>query len=50
MHKWTDKDEQQLIRIKNREINMSETHLGRYAALQKRNALLLILPMRNGII
>jgi len=47
VHKWTDEDEQQLIRIKNREIDMSETYLGRYAALQKRNAVAAILDFTD---
>jgi hypothetical protein len=29
VHEWTDEDEQQLMRIKNREVDMSETYLGR---------------------
>ncbi len=47
VHKWTDEDEQQLIRIKKREIDMSETYLGRYAALQKRNAVAAILDFTD---
>jgi hypothetical protein len=47
VHKWTDEDEQQLIRIKNREIDTSETYLCRYAALQKRNAVAAILDFTD---
>ena len=47
VHDWTDKDEQQLMRIKNREVDMSETYLGRYAALQKRNAVAAVLDFTN---
>ena len=34
--KWNDSDEEELIRLKTSEVNMSETALGRYAALMKR--------------
>ena len=47
VHNWTDDDEQQLMRIKNREVDMSETYLGRYAALQKRNAVAAVLDFTN---
>ena len=47
VHKWIDEDKQQLIRIKNREIGMSETYLGRYAALQKRNVVAAILDFTD---
>jgi hypothetical protein len=47
VHDWTDEDEQQLMRIKNREVDMSETYLGRYAALQKRNAVAAVLDFTN---
>ncbi len=47
VHKWTDEDEQQLIWIKNREIDVSETYLGRYAVLQKRNAVAAILDFTD---
>ncbi len=33
--------------IKNKEIDMSETYLGRYAAIQKRNAVGAILDLTN---
>jgi hypothetical protein len=39
--------QEQLTKIKNREINMSETYLGRYAALQKRNAMAAILDFTD---
>ena len=47
VHEWTDEDEQQLMRIKNKEVDMSETYLGRYAALQKRNAVAAVLDFTN---
>ena len=47
VHEWTDEDEEQLTKIKNREIDMSETYLGRYAALQKRNAVAAILDFTD---
>ncbi len=47
VHNWNDEDEQQLMRIKNREVDMSETYLGRYAALQKRNAVAAVLDFTN---
>ena len=47
VHEWTDEDEEQLTKIKNREIGMSETYLGRYAALQKRNAVAAILDFTD---
>jgi hypothetical protein len=40
---WTAEDEEELLKISNREIDMSETYLGRYAALQKRNAVAAVL-------
>jgi len=40
---WTTEDEEELQRIANREIDMTETHLVRYAALQKRNAVTAVL-------
>ena len=33
---WTAEDKEQLVQLNNKEIDMSETYLGRYAALQKR--------------
>ncbi len=51
VHKWTDEDKQQLIRIKNREIDMLETYLGSILHFRRGMQLLpfLILPTRNGI-
>ncbi len=43
LREWTAEDEEELVRITNREIDMSETYLGRYAALQKRNAVAAVL-------
>ncbi len=40
---WSTEDEEELMRLKNREIDMSETYLGRYAALQKRNTVAAVL-------
>ena len=40
---WTTEDEEQVQRIANREIDMTETYLGRYAALQKRNTVAAVL-------
>jgi hypothetical protein len=47
VHEWTDEDEEQLTKIKKREIDMSETYFGRYAALQKRNAVAAILDFTD---
>jgi len=44
---WTAEDEEQLVQLSNKEINMSETYLGRYAALQTRNAVAAILDFTN---
>jgi hypothetical protein len=40
---WMAEDKEQLVKISNKEIDMSETYLGRYAALQKRNAVAAVL-------
>jgi hypothetical protein len=40
---WTTEDKEELQRIANREIDMRETYLGRYTALQKRNTVAAIL-------
>ena len=47
---WTAEDKEQLVRLSNKEINMSATYLERYAALQRRtaDADILDLPTRNG--
>ena len=47
VHEWTDEDEERLMTIKNKEIDMSETYLGRYAAIQKRNAVAAILDLSD---
>jgi hypothetical protein len=44
---WTDEDEEQLMKIKNKDIDMSETYLGRYAAIQRRNAVAAILDFTD---
>ncbi len=43
LKEWIGEDKEELARIANREIDMSETYLGRYAALQKRNAVAAVL-------
>ena len=45
---WSTEDEEELMRLKNREIDMSETYLGRYAALQKRNTVAAVLDFFQG--
>ena len=40
---WTADDDENLVRISNKEIDMSETYLGRYAAIQKRTAVAAVL-------
>jgi hypothetical protein len=40
---WTTEDEEEVQRIANREIDMTETYLDRYAALQKRNTVAAVL-------
>ncbi len=42
---WTVEDEEKLLEMSNRDIDMSETYLGRFAALQKRNAIAAVLDM-----
>jgi hypothetical protein len=44
---WTAVDEENLVKIANKEINMLETFLGRYAALQKRNAVAAVLDFTD---
>jgi hypothetical protein len=44
---WTAEDEEELVKISNKEIDMLETYLGRYAALQKRNAVAAVLDFTN---
>ncbi len=40
---WMAEDEERLAKIANKEIDMLETFLGRYAAVQKRNAVAAVL-------
>ena len=44
---WTAADEENLVKMANHEIDMSETYLGRYAALQKRNAVSAVLDFTD---
>jgi hypothetical protein len=44
---WTAEDKEQLLKISNKEINMLETYLGRYAAIQKRTAVAAVLDFTN---
>ena len=44
---WTAEDEQKLVDIANKEINMSETYLGRFAVLHKRNAVAAVLDFTD---
>jgi hypothetical protein len=44
---WKDENKEQLMKIKNKEIDMSETYLGRYAAIQRRNAVAAILDFTD---
>ena len=44
---WTAEDEEHLLQLKNKEIDMSETYLGRYAAIQKRNAVAAVLDFTD---
>jgi hypothetical protein len=45
--KWGDSDEEELIRLKSTEVDMSETALGRYANLMKRQAFASILDFTD---
>jgi hypothetical protein len=40
---WMAEDEEQLVRLSNKVIDMSETFLGRYASIQKRTAVAAVL-------
>ncbi len=40
-------DEEQLVRLSNKQIDMLETFLGRYAAIQKRTAVVAVLDFTN---
>ena len=44
---WTAADEENLAQLANQEIDMSETYLGRYAAMQKRNAVAAVLDFTD---
>ena len=44
---WTAEDEEQLVRLSNKVIDMSETYLGRYAAIQKRTAVAAVLDFTD---
>jgi hypothetical protein len=44
---WTAEYKEELVKISNKEIDMLETYLGRYAALQKRNAVAAVLDFTD---
>jgi hypothetical protein len=44
---WTAEDERELQRIANKEIDMSDSYLGRYAAMQKKNAVAAVLDFTD---
>ena len=44
---WTAEDEEHLLQLKNKEIDMSETYLGWYAAIHKRNAVAAVLDFAD---
>jgi hypothetical protein len=44
---WMAEDEEQLLTISNKEIDMSEMYLGRNDSIQKRNAVLAVLDFTN---
>jgi hypothetical protein len=44
---WTEKDEDKLHELRDRNINMSKTFLGRFAAVQKRNTVAAVLGMSD---
>ena len=44
---WEAEDKEQLLKLSNTVIDMSETYLGRYASIQKRNAASAILDFTN---
>jgi hypothetical protein len=44
---WTAADEDNLVKMVNHEIDMSETYLERYAALQKRNTVSAVLDFTD---
>ena len=45
--KWGDSDEEELIRLKSAEVDITETTLGRYAALMKRQAFAFVLDFTD---
>ena len=44
---WTAEDKENLTKIMDKDIDMSEAFLGRYAALQRRNAVAAVLEMSD---
>jgi hypothetical protein len=44
---WTEEDEAVLERMTNNEIDMLDTYLGRYAAMQKKNAVAAVLDFTD---
>ncbi len=44
---WTAEDEEHQLQLKNKDIDMSETYLRRYAASQKRNAVAAVLDFTD---
>ena len=44
---WTEEDKADLKRIAETEIDMTDTYLGRYAAMQKKNAVAAVLDFTN---
>ncbi len=47
IEEWTEKDEDKLHELRDKDINMLETFLGRFAAVQKRNAVAAVLDMSD---
>ncbi len=45
--KWGDSDDEELVRLKSTEVDISETALGRYAALMKRQAFASVLDFTD---
>jgi hypothetical protein len=46
---WTEEDKEKLCALSDKNIDMSETFLGRFAALQKRNAVAAVGRSMQGI-
>ena len=44
---WTEEDEAELERMANNESDMSDTYLGRYATMQKKNAVAAVLDFMD---